>query len=77
MLKLRSEMRLEDIAEIDIAPYWSASHEISSKPVGWGLARRETAGQPQYSGGDREHKPNHQEPQEIPQDRPCVWCPRI
>jgi hypothetical protein len=45
----------------------------------WGGAWRgeRPAGQPQYSGGDREHKPNHQEPQEIPQDRPCVWCPRI
>ena len=62
MLKLRSEMPLEDIAEIDIASYWSAWHEIGSKLVGWGLARRETADQPHYPGGDREHKPDHQEP---------------
>jgi hypothetical protein len=76
MLKLRPEMPLEDIAGIDIAPYWSAWHEIASKPVGLRVAR-ETADQPYYSGGDREYKPDHQEPQEIPKDRPCAWCSRI
>jgi hypothetical protein len=75
-LKLRFERPFEDIADIDSVP-WSAWYEISSKPVGWGVATRETADQPHYSGGDREHKPDHQEPQEIPNDRPRAWCPRI
>jgi hypothetical protein len=76
ILKRYSEMPLEDIAEIDIAPYRSTWHEIGSNPVGWGLAMRETADQPHDSGGDGEHQPDHQEPQEIPKNRPCIWCPR-
>jgi hypothetical protein len=32
MLKLCSEMPLEDIAEIDIVPFWPARHEIDIAP---------------------------------------------
>ena len=31
-LRLRDEMRMEDIASVDIATYWSAWHEIGSEP---------------------------------------------
>jgi 2-methylcitrate dehydratase len=42
-LELRSRMKLEDIAKIDIATYWSAWHEIGSEPEKWDPKTRETA----------------------------------
>ncbi len=42
-LELRSAMPLDDIAEIDIATYWSAWHEIASEPEKWDPKTRETA----------------------------------
>jgi 2-methylcitrate dehydratase len=42
-LDLRKRMRIEDIAGIDIATYWSAWHEIGSEPAKWDPRNRETA----------------------------------
>jgi 2-methylcitrate dehydratase len=42
-LELRSRMKLDDIAKIDIATYWSAWHEIGSEPEKWDPKTRETA----------------------------------
>ena len=42
-LELREAMAAEDIADIDIATYWHAWHEIASEPEKWDPKTRETA----------------------------------
>jgi len=42
-LKLREAMKVEEIASISIATYWSAWHEIGSEPEKWDPTTRETA----------------------------------
>jgi 2-methylcitrate dehydratase len=42
-LRLREEIKVEEIASIDIATYWSAWHEIGSEPEKWDPTTRETA----------------------------------
>jgi 2-methylcitrate dehydratase len=42
-LRLREEIGAADIADIDIATYWSAWHEIGSEPEKWDPSTRETA----------------------------------
>jgi 2-methylcitrate dehydratase len=42
-LRLREEIGAGDIADINIATYWSAWHEIASEPEKWDPATRETA----------------------------------
>jgi 2-methylcitrate dehydratase len=42
-LRLREEIEAADIADINIATYWSAWHEIGSEPEKWDPSTRETA----------------------------------
>jgi 2-methylcitrate dehydratase len=42
-LELREVMAADDVADIDIATYWSAWHETASEPEKWDPTTRETA----------------------------------